>query len=119
MKGNKPYISQDYRSLYESSCWCLRNSIVNALGELFILTSMETFSIDRNNAIKIGDDEFVGVCIKEGYLHFVVTNDKDTRYIRIYDKQKDKTFKQFDSNINNWISFIEKIQDEFNNGLIT
>ena len=119
MKGNKMYISKDYRSLYKSNCYCLRNSIINALGELFILTGMEIFSIDRKNAIKIGDDEFIGVCIKEGYLHFVVTNDKDTRDIRIYDKQKDKSFKQFDSDINNWISFMEKIQDEFNNGLIT
>ena len=118
MKGKKLNLSYDYRGIYESTCSCMKKSIINALGEIFLLTDLDIFSIERKNSIKINDEEISGVCIKNGYLNFIVIAGEKTRYVRIYDKQKDKTYKEFDSDINNWITFIEKIQEEFNNGLI-
>jgi hypothetical protein len=118
MKEKRLNLSYDYRSLHESSCECLKKSIINALGEIFLLTDLEAFSIERKNSIKVNDEEISGVCIKKGFLHLIILSGEKTRYVRIYDKQKDETFKKFDSDINNWITFIEKIQEEFNNGLI-
>jgi hypothetical protein len=117
MKGNNLFIAHDYRELYISSCDSLKRSIINALGEILLLTGLEMFSLDRNDAVKVGKNEFVGVCIKDKCLHFVVNNGKKVDYIKIFDKQKSKVFKEFDSDIQNWISFIEKIQNEFNNAI--
>jgi hypothetical protein len=96
----------------------MKKSIINALGEIFILTDLNIFSLEREKSIKIDDEEISGVCVKNGYLNFVVLAGEKTRFVRIYDKQKDKTFKKFDSDINNWITFIERVQEEINKGLI-
>lgn len=117
MKGNKLFLSNDYRSLYESSCGCLRNSIINAIGEIFIITALDAFYINVSNYIKIGDDIVVGVCVKKNFLHLIVHHGKKKRFVKVYEKQKDKTFLAFDSNICNWIDFIERIQEEINKGV--
>ena len=116
-KMNSLYLSKNYKGLYESSCSCLRNSIINAIGELFIITGLEMFTVDRKNSIKVGESEFLGACIKSNHLHFVVLSDGKEKNIRIYDKQKDKLFKAFDSDIRNWINFIEKLKTELNKGI--
>lgn len=117
MKGNNLFIAHDYRELYDSSCNTLKHSIINALGEIFLLTGLETFSLSKGSAVKVGKNEFVGVCIKDKCLHFVVNNGKKVVYIKIFDKQKSKVFKEFDSDIQNWITFIEKMQHEINNAI--
>ena len=117
MKETKLYLSHDYRSLYESSCGSLRTSIINALGEVLLLTDSESFILARKNSIKIKDVEFIGVSIKDKCIHFVIIDGDDVKYVRIYDKQKDKYYKMFNSDINNWITFIEKVKEEFNNAI--
>lgn len=117
MKGSSLFIAHDYRELYDSSCNTLKHSIINALGEIFLLTGLETFSLSKGSAVKVGDNEFVGICIKDNCLHFVVNNKEKVNYLKIFDKQKNKVFKEFDSDIQNWISFIEKMQYEINNAI--
>jgi hypothetical protein len=117
MKGSSLFIAHDYRELYDSSCNTLKRSIINALGEILLLTGLEMFSLDRNDAVKVGDNKFVGICIKDNCLHFVVNNKEKVNYLKIFDKQKSKVFKEFDSDIQNWISFIEKMQYEINNAI--
>ena len=87
------------------------------MGEIFILTGLDTFSTDVGNGIKVGDDEYIGICIKDKYLHFIVTNGKETKFINVKDRETDETLKVFDSNIENWLAFIEKLQKEFNKAL--
>ena len=87
MKGKTINLSYNYRSLYESSCECMKKSIINALGEIFILTDLNIFSLEREKSIKIDDEEISGVCVKNGYLNFVVLAGEKTRFVRIYDKQ--------------------------------
>jgi hypothetical protein len=65
MKGNSLFIAHNYRELYDSSCNTLKRSIINALGEIFLLTGLETFSLSKGSAVKVGDNEFVGICIKD------------------------------------------------------
>ena len=82
MKGSSLFIAHDYRELYDSSCNTLKHSIINALGEIFLLTGLETFSLSKGSAVKVGDNEFVGICVKDNCLHFVVNNKEKVRKAR-------------------------------------
>ena len=101
------FIDKDFELLYESSCYALRNSIINALVEVLSIFNTDKILLDEEDSIEVNGCKVCGIQIKDGFLYIIIKNEKGKfGDYKICDKQRNKTFKAFNADIHNWINFI-------------